>query len=262
MKVLVTGCHGTIGRVLARELTAHGHDVIAWSRDQAPPDDPAAQARFMTAVAPNVVFHLAVPSHSTGRPHEGRLVNVDWTEQLARLTAERGLPLIFASTVMVFTDDARGPFTADSVPDAKSGYGGEKREAELLVRAGNPHARIARLGWQIGDADGSNNMVNHLETQMKDHGVIKASRKWKPACSFLDDTAAGLVRLMDLPPDLYLFDANRHWSFYEIAEALNHQRGGRWNIQADDSFVYDQRMVDPRPGIPSLSARLPGLTGS
>lgn len=262
MKALVTGCRGTIGRALARELTSHGHDVVAWSREQAAPDDPPAQARFLGAVAPDIVYHLAIPSHGTGRPDEGRLVNVDWSAHLAHLTAERGLPYVFVSTVMVFTDHARGPFTTDSVPDAKTGYGGEKREAELLVRAGNPLARIARLGWQIGEADGSNNMMNHLENQMREHGVIKASRKWRPACSFLDDTAAGLVRLMDLPPDLYLFDSNSHWSFYEIVEALNHQRGGHWNVQADDSFSYDQRMLDPRPGLPSLSARLPGLTGT
>ncbi len=259
MKVLITGCGGTIGRVLARELTSHQHTVIPWSRDQAQPDDPAAQERFLAAVAPDVVFHLAVPSHGTGRPNEGRLVNVDWTHRLAELTQARGLPFLFASTVMVFTDDARGPFTTDSIPDAKTGYGGEKREAELLARAANPLTRIARLGWQIGEADGSNNMVNHFEQQMKEHGVIKASRKWKPACSFLDDTAAGLVRLMELPPDLYQLDSNRHWSFYDIAEALNHQRGSRWNVQADDAFVYDQRMLDPRPGLPSLSARLPAL---
>ena len=79
--------------------------------------------------------------------------------RLAELTHARGLPFLFASTVMVFTDDARGPFTADSIPDAKTGYGGEKREAELLARAANPLTRIARLGWQIGEPDGSNNMV-------------------------------------------------------------------------------------------------------
>ena len=259
MKVLITGCGGTLGRVLARELTTHQHTVIPWSRDQAQPDDPAAQERYLAATTPDVVFHLAVPSRGTGRPNEGRLVNVDWTQRLAELTHARGLPFLFASTVMVFTDDARGPFTPDSIPDAKTGYGGEKREAELLARAANPLTRIARLGWQIGEPDGSNNMVNHLEHQMKEHGVIKASREWKPACSFLDDTAAGLVRLMELPPDLYQFDSNRHWSFYEIAEALNHQRGNRWNVQIDDSFVYDQRMLDPRPGLPSLSARLPAL---
>lgn len=259
MKILVTGSRGTLGRALVRALAAEGHEVIAWSREQAPPDNHAAQAHYMAGVQPDVVFHLAVPSHSTGRPDEGRLVNVAWTDHLARLTAARGLPFIFSSTVMVFTDDARGPFTLESTPDAKTGYGGEKREAELLARAANPLTRIARLGWQIGEADGSNNMVNHLDRQMKEQGVIKASRKWKPACSFLDDTAAGLVRLMELPPDLYQFDSNRHWSFHDIAEALNHQRGNPWNVQADDHFVFDQRMLDPRPGLPSLSAHLPSL---
>ena len=262
MKVLVTGSRGTVGQALARELGAQQHAVVAWSREQAPPDRPEEQERYIAEVAPDAVFHLAVPSRGTGRPEEGRLVNVTWSEHLARLTAARGIPFIFISTVMVFTDAARGPFSPDSAPDATEGYGGEKREAEQRVRATHPQARIARLGWQIGAADGSNNMVNHLEQQMKEQGVIKASRRWKPACSFLDDTAAGLVRLMELPPDLYLFDSNRHWTFYDIAEALNHQQGDRWNVQATEDFIYDQRMLDPRPGLPSLSARLPDLSSS
>lgn len=259
MRILVTGSRGTVGRALVRQLAAQQHDVIAWSREQAPPDDPAAQERYLHAVAPDAVYHLAVPSQGTGRADEGRLVNVTWTEQLARLTAARGLPFIYSSTVMVFTDSAKGPFTTESEPDATSGYGGEKREGERLAQAANPLTRIARLGWQIGEPDGSNNMVNHLENQMKEHGVIKASTRWLPACSFLDDTAAGLVRLIELPPDLYLLSSNEHWNFHDIVEALNLQRGGRWNVQANQDFVYDQRMLDPRLGLPSLSARLPSL---
>jgi dTDP-4-dehydrorhamnose reductase len=257
MKALITGSSGTIGRALARHLADLHHTVVPWSRDQAPPDDPNAVERFLDAVAPEVVYHLAVPSRGTGRANEGRLVNVEWTDRLAQLTAVRNLPFIFTSTVMVFTDHARGPFTPDSEPDAGDGYGGEKREAEERARAANPLTRIARLGWQIGEADGSNNMVNHVESQMKEHGVIRASSRWMTACSFLDDTAAGLARLPDLAPDLYLFDSNRHWSFLQIVEALNHLRGEKWNVQATEDFVFDQRMIDPRPGLPSLSARLP-----
>lgn len=259
MKILVTGSRGTVGRALVRQLAAQQHEVVAWSREQAAPDDPAAQERYLHAVAPDAVYHLAVPSQGTGRADEGRLVNVEWTERLARLTADRGLPFIYSSTVMVFTDHAPGPFTTESAPDATSGYGGEKREGEQRAQAANPRTRIARLGWQIGEHDGSNNMVNHLENQMKEHSVIKASERWLPACSFLEDTAAGLVRLIELPPDLYLLSSNEHWNFYDIVEALNHQRGCRWNVQATQDFVYDQRMLDPRPGLPSLSARLTRL---
>jgi dTDP-4-dehydrorhamnose reductase len=259
MKALVTGSHGAVGHALTRQLIAHQYEVVPWSREEAAPDQPEIQENYLASIAPDLVFHLALPSHGTGRPNEGRLVHVEWTRNLARLTAARGLPFIFTSTVMVFTHHANGPYTAESEPDATDGYGGEKREAEMLARQINSLTRVARLGWQIGEADGSNNMVNHLENQMKEHGVIKVSRLWRPACSFLEDTAAGLIRLAALPPDLYQFDSNRHWTFYEIVEALNHQRGDHWNVQATDDFIYDQRMLDPRPGLPSLSAHLPGL---
>lgn len=81
---------------------------------------------------------------------------------------------------MVFTDDAVGPFTPESVPDAREGYGFEKYTAEQQIRQANPDAVIARLGWQIGAAPGSNNMIDFLAKQ----DVVRASEKWFPACSF------------------------------------------------------------------------------
>jgi dTDP-4-dehydrorhamnose reductase len=132
-------------------------------------------------------------------------------------------------------------------------------EAEQRVRAASPLARVVRLGWQIGDAPGSNNMVDFLAARQAEDGAIGASRRWYPACSFLADTAAALERAAALPPDLYLCDANRRWTFLEIVTALNVRHGGRWQVVTDDAFVYDQRMVDPRLDVPSLQSRLPTL---
>ena len=259
MKILVTGARGTVGSAVTEQARRAGHDVVAWDRERAAPDDADACARLLAGVKPDALFHLAVPSRGTGRADEGWLVNVDWSERLARLAAAAGIRYVFTSTVMVFTDHARGPFTTDSEPDAKDGYGGEKREAEGRVRAANPDAVIARLGWQIGHAAGSNNMIDHLERQMREQGEIRASSRWLPACSFVDDTADALLRLSGLAGDLYLLSANERWNYFEIVAALNTLHGGRWKVTPTEDFTYDQRMLDPRPGIPSLATRMPGL---
>lgn len=262
MKALVTGARGTVGGALARALARDGHQVVAWDRARVPIDDYHVMERFVRDTAPDVIFHLAIASQPTGRDRESWLVNYEWPSELAWIARVLDVALVFTSTAMVFSDQARGPFTRDSVPDAREGYGFEKRCAEERVRYQNPAARIVRLGWQIGDAPGSNNMIDFFDRNQAQHGCVRASTRWHPATSFLDDTAAALLQIATMPADLYLLDANTSWTFHDIARALSRRHGDRWNIEPTDDFVYDQRMHDPRIRMPSLAERLPELAGS
>lgn len=257
MRALITGRHGTVGSALAEHLEAGGWDVVGWDRAAVPIDDYHRMEAFVRDAAPDIVYHLAVASRPTGRPNESWLVNYEWTSELAWITRVLGLRFVFTSTVMVFTPANPGPYTTDHAPDEQHGYGFEKRRAEERVWHQNPLATIARLGWQIGSAAGSNNMIDYLESHQQREGRVRASRRWLPACSMLEDTAAALARLATSDHGLYQLDSNRHWSFHDIAEALNKVHGGRWTIEPHDDFEYDQRMLDVRFEMPSLEERLP-----
>lgn len=261
MKALVTGARGTVGKALRQALELHGVDVAGWDRQAVPPSDRLAGERLLDTEHPDCVFHLAAPSSPTGLPDEGRAITCDWSEWLAEQCAERGVRMLFTSTAMVFTNDVTGPFTPESEPDATEGYGGEKRDAERRVLQANPSAVVARLGWQIGDGRGGNQMVEHLAASQEREGKVGASQRWLPACSFLQDTAEALVRLTTdgQASGLYLIDSNTQWNYCEIASALNSLHGDAWRIEPNDDFVYDQRMIDPRANMPSLLVRLPGL---
>ncbi len=260
MKALVTGAGGTVGRALVGRLERGGHRAVGWPRGRVPIDDYRAMEAFVRAEAPDVVYHLAVASRPTGRPNEGWAVNYEWSSELAWLTRELGVAFVFASTAMVFSNEARGPFSVASEPDAREGYGREKRLAEGRVRSQNPAARVARLAWQIGDRPGSNTMVDFLDRTARERGRVPASRRWLPAAAFLEDTADALARLAEAPPGLYQLDANgAGHSFYDIAAALSRLHGGAWPIEPTDDFVYDQRMLDDRVPLTPLAERLPGL---
>lgn len=259
MKAVITGGHGTVGSALAEHVRAHGHKVVAWDRGAVPVDRYQPMEDFIRQERPDVVFHLAIASHSTGIANESWLVNYEWTSELAWITRQLGVRFVFTSSAMVFSDDAKGPFTVDSEPDAPQGYGYEKRMAEQRAFHQNPGAVVARLGWQIGERAGSNNMIDFFEKKAGAGESIAASRKWHPACSFVRDTVRALTWLASAKPGLYLIDSNTHWNFFEIASALNEKHGRRWKIVANDSFVFDQRMVDPRVPIPSLQQTLPTL---
>lgn len=256
MRALITGSSGAVGTALVAALKARGDEVVAWDRTAVSPIDPAASETFIGDTAPDALFHLATAAEPTGIENESWRINVAWPAALARICRQQDVSFLFSSSVMVFSNEANGPFTLASQPDAAEGYGLEKRQAEENVLSGNPQAIVARLGWQIGDAPGSNNMVDFLEKTQQEHGRIPASKLWYPACSFLPDTAQMLLYLLDCAPGLYQIDANEHWTFYEIAAALNKKHGDRWQVSATGDFTYDQRLIDPRVPTPSLNTRL------
>ncbi len=252
MKLLVTGLRGTVGRALARQLA--GHDVVGWDRTQVAIDRWDAIDGHVAAVAPDAVINLAIASQPTGRPNESWLVNHDWPSELAWSCRQRGIRFIHASSVMVFSPHAVGPFTLDHAPDATEGYGYEKRAAEARVLHQDPDAIVVRLGWQIGDAPGSNNMIDFFDRQLREHGRIAASSRFLPACSFLDDTAAAIARALTAPPGLYQIDGNEHHTLFDIARAL-----ARGPVVETTDVVQDQRMLDVRLGVAPLRHRLPAL---
>jgi dTDP-4-dehydrorhamnose reductase len=262
MRTLITGSRGTVGIHVCEALRASGSEVVGWDRSVAAPSDSSAVDRYVEEVAPEAIVHLAVASSSTGVDNEGRVVSVDWSVRLAEHAARLGVPYLFTSTAMVFTDAAAGPFTVETPPDATDGYGGEKADAERRVLAANPGSLIARLGWQIGKAPGSNNMIDFLHTGMERDGLVRASRRWRVSTSFLPDTAAALRWLLEragtIEPGVYMIEGNRAGhSFFDIARALSEQRhGGRFVVEPNEEFVFDQRLLDERVPVVQVEERL------
>jgi dTDP-4-dehydrorhamnose reductase len=262
MRLLITGAGGTLGRALCSAARDAGHEVLPWPRDVLDPLVLPRQEDWILQQGVQAVLHLAVASQSTGAPDEGRRINVDWGVHLAGIAARHGLPLVFSSTAMVYDAEADGPYTLASAPTPRNDYGRQKLQAEHAMLLRHPGGvRVARLGWQIDPTrcDG-NHMVAHGHRAMHEHGHITASRLWRPACSFVDDTAQALLRLVGQPPGVYLVDSNIDGtSFDRLLQALSDTYRLGWQVKPGEYYRHDQRLIDPRPGLPRLHDRLPSL---
>jgi dTDP-4-dehydrorhamnose reductase len=258
MHWLVTGAGGTLGRALVRVARGEGIRVTAWDRAACDPLEPATHADHVAALAPDAIVHLATASHPTGVDDEGRRVNLDWSAGLAAIAAVRAIPLLFTSSALVFESTTPGPYTLATPADAREGYGFEKRLAEVAVLRAHPTgARVVRLGWQIGDDDDGNQMAAHACREMRGHGRVRASTAWRPACSFLADTAPALLRAFSAPPGLYQLDGNAAGhDFATILEALARVQHRDWVIERHAEYVHDQRLLDPRLGVAPIGVRL------
>ncbi len=236
--------NGTVAPELATALEANGYVVVPWIREEVPIDDPATVREFIGNVRPDWFCHLAL-----GSP--------DWAEWAAAACDEFDIGFLFTGSVSVYSPSQIGPFSIHDVPEPNDDYGRYKLECERRVRLANPDARIARLGWQIGEAPGNNNMVDYLERHQVEHGHIDASRNWIPSCAMLADTAASLVGIIEMQPaGLYHLEGNPGLSFLEIAESLNRLRGNPWTIVATDTPVMNNLMKDERVDVRQITETL------
>jgi dTDP-4-dehydrorhamnose reductase len=261
--VLVTGLRGTLGPKLAHALEARGATVIGWNRDAVPPDDHGAGRAFLERTEVDAVCHLALGSPA-------------WAALLARHAWERGVPFLLTSTAMVFHHEPDGPHAPTDERTAKDDYGRLKVATEDAVRNAYGDAIVARIGWQI-DADArGNNMLAHLDRTFASDGTLRASRRWRPACSFMQDTVEALVGLLERGRGgVHHLDSNavEGHTFDAIVSALAERYGRTWRVETTEDYVHDQRLVDSRtqaPGdappreamphrMPHLSQRLPSL---
>lgn len=248
MKIIVTGMKGTVAPVLARELERHSHSVSAWDRRKIPPDDRRAVEDHLTALRPDAICHCA-----TGSP--------EWTETLARMACRLNAHFLYTSSVSVFGPHQQGPFGPDAEPRPADDYGRYKLDCERRVRAANPAAVVVRLGWQIGYAAGSNNMVDYLTRAQQAHGQLETSDRWLPACSFLEDTADALARLLadGGSGGIYHLEGNPGLSFFQIVSRLNRYHGGAWNLIRTAAPVQDQRLAASVSGVAAITERLPDI---
>lgn len=245
-RVLITGLNGTLAPVLAESFVNLGIDVVGWDRSRFAPEDPNSLHRLVEAHQPQALCHLA-----TGSP--------DWARTLAAGCQQLAMPLLFTSTAMVFDAQVDGPYSTSSQANPQDDYGRMKLASEQSIRQAYPQALIARIGWQIGDKRGGNNMLEALHRQMEENGKVVASKAWVPATSFMQDTADTLASLLiQRQQGLFHLDSNAvdQMTFADLVKRLNAAFNCHWLIETNTSYQHDQRLIDARAIMPKLSCRI------
>jgi len=250
MKLLLTGFNGTLAPVLARAATSQGATVIAWDRGAVSPEDASACEAWLDSHRPDFVAHLATGS-------------IDWARLIARYAAKHSVPFLFTSSVSVFHHIPDGPHRAVDERNTEDSYGQYKRACEDAILESYPDACVARIGWQIDPERPGNNMLFALDRWQEKEGRVSASRAWRPACSFMEDTASALLQLLGTAAvGITHVDSNADegHNFASIARALKQVFSRHaWNVVETEEYVHDQRLVGGAKFVPPLSVRLSPL---
>lgn len=140
LRVLVTGLDGFTGLHLSRELTRHGHEVVALedaSGTKVDVRDRCGVERAVRRIAPDAVIHLAgVAFVAHDDVEEIYTTNVLGTRNILAALAEARKPLksvVVASSASVYGEATELPISESAPIMPSNDYGVSKAAAELLV---------------------------------------------------------------------------------------------------------------------------------
>lgn len=153
MKILVTGKTGQLGHDVCKELEARGHEVIGTGSADMDITDLDSVRKVMLAERPETVIHCAAYTAVDNAEEDEetcRRVNVEGTENIARMCREMDAAMLYPSTDYVFSGTGERPWKPEDKAEPLGVYGRTKYEGELAVKRHLEKYFIVRISWIYG----------------------------------------------------------------------------------------------------------------
>ena len=123
------------------------------------------------------------------------LVNAEGAKNIAIVSREKAIPIIYVSTDYVFDGEKGSPYLASDKTNPINIYGASKLAGEEIVKKENPMHYIARTSWLYGE--GGKNFVSTMIFLAKNQKIIKVVND-QIGCPTLDyDFIEGLRNLIE-----------------------------------------------------------------
>ena len=245
--------YGRTGQV-ATELARLGHPGTG--REAVDFADPGAVAAHARAAETDGFVNAAAYTAVDRAEEEVALsyrINAESVGALARVAAERGLPLVHISTDYVFDGSGDAPRAEDAPTAPLGAYGRTKLAGEAAIRAAGPRHVILRTSW-VFSAHGQNFVKTMLRlSQSRDRLTIVADQVGgpTPAAAIARACTAAARALADgAPGGTYHFAGAPDVSWAEFARAVF--AGAGRGVEVMDIPTADY----PTPAARPLNSRL------
>lgn len=192
--ILVTGGKGQLATSL---VNLGGPRIRCVGRPDFDFDKPETIAATLNAIKPvavvNAAAWTAVDLAESEQDGAAR-ANATGPEELARLCAEHGIPLIHVSTDYVFSGDKGAPYVETDPVSPETVYGRTKAEGESKVLAANPKTIVLRTSW-VYSAHGKNFVRTMINAGAKNPALkVVGDQKGNPTSS--DDLADAILSIL------------------------------------------------------------------
>lgn len=174
MKVLVTGVKGQLGYDVVRELEKRGHTAVGVDIDEMDITDAVAVERVLTETQPEAVIHCSAFTAVDRAEDETELcrrVNVEGTENIAKICKNLDCKMLYLSTDYIFSDDGERPWEPDDEASPLNAYGQSKYDGELALKKYVEKYFIVRISWVFGI--NGNNFIKTMLRLGRENGAVK-----------------------------------------------------------------------------------------
>ena len=192
--------------------------------------------RVLDSIKPDYILHLAAlsaPDACENNPDLSYSCNVSSAINLATYCSENNIPLVIASTDMVF--DGENPFySEDSQTNPINLYGKHKLEAEMKSREIFPELVICRLPLLYGKSytSAKNTLLTILDTLNSGKELKLFTDQYRTPAS-ASEACEGLKLALNMKSDTIHLGGNDHLSRFEMGQVIC------------EEFGFDKKLLIP-----------------
>lgn len=233
MKIIITGASGLLGRALMARFSALNPIGYAFSRADAKQlkkvdlTDPEQLSKALEADQPDIIIHAAAerrPDVCSNNPDAALKINIEATEQLAKIAKKLNAFVLYISTDYVF-DGTQPPYHPNDPVNPINLYGELKLGAEKAIQNTLNRYGILRVGVLYG------------EVEYPEESAITT------LVSLLDKKEAQVDDFCQRYPVHVEDVANACWRLAEIAHK-DHQFKGLWHYCSTKPLTkYDMLLI-------------------
>ncbi len=263
MKILITGAAGRLGGQLVSLLqTKHqveDADIIGEVSHTLDVADYHACRELFANLRPDIVLHPAAWTDVNAcalDPEKALRVNGIGTGNLAAITAQRGIPILYVSTNEVFDGELDRAYTEYDPANPINAYGYSKWYGERAVMQVNPRHYIVRSAWLF--AHGGRNFIHAILGAAREGKRLRVVTNEVANPTYTNDLARAIARLLETERyGIYHFVNEGAVSRWGFARYLLDQAGF-----ADTPIERISRQEWLRPSLPPEYTALANVAGA
>jgi len=251
------GADGQLGADVVRAAAELGHEAVRITHAETDLRDELAVTRAIKGAAAEIVINAAAMNHVERCEREPELalaVNALGAANLARATADAGIPLVQVSTDYVFDGEKGGQYVEDDPPAPLNSYGVSKLAGEYFVRARQPQSFIVRTSALYGTnrcrSKPQDNFVRVMLRLGRERGSAVVVDDEFVTPTYTGDLAVQLVRLAETDRyGTYHATAQGSCSWFEFARTIFETAGIPAEVTPVSSFQRDAGLRRPRNSV-------------
>ena len=246
--LLVTGAHGQLGNCL-KDILGKNNAIYTDAAELDITDEKAVRA-FGTAHDLTAIINCAAYTNvdkAEDEPETARCINALGSENLAKLAAEKDIPLVHISTDYVFDGTDNHPIAETAAPAPLGVYGKTKLEGEENILKYAPTTIILRTAW-LYSPYGKNFLKTMLSiAAQKNEIYVVADQFGTP--TYAPHLAETIVRILPQikhsTKEIYHFTDEGAATWYDFAHYILKTAGCACRIRPISTKDYPTKALRP-----------------